>query len=239
MERIVKAVCATLLLLSIAVAIAVICFVVSCKHDTQTSNTEGLKQEISKIYEERLNIITDEDNDTHERKGARQLNISAEILNLLVPVAHFSELDFRGHTGTNENGTLLRNWVTFVWPRRQLFVNGMRYGHGSIIIPATGVYVVYSHVKFYTERNHRGDTETDFHHSIMRYNALEQTRKTALADTVSENKNDIIDGARLEYFSDIHGLLQLNAGDQLIVKVSRVDASEYFGDWHYFGAYLI
>ncbi|XP_071085424.1 tumor necrosis factor-like isoform X2 [Haliotis cracherodii] len=209
MKRIVKGVCSSLLVLNIAVGIAVICRVVSSIRDTGMSNTGSLKQEISKMYEERVQLMNNNDYDDHKRKG------------------------------TTGNETPIRIWVPFVGPGRRLLYNGMRYENGSIIIPATGVYVVYSHVKFYTERNRRGDTETDFHHSIMRYNALEQTSTTALADAVSENKNDIIDGASLEYSSDIHGLLQLNAGDQLVVKVSRINPLRHDRDWHYFGVYMI
>ncbi|XP_071085704.1 uncharacterized protein [Haliotis cracherodii] len=239
METIVKVVCAVILLMNIAVAIAVIFFVASSTHDTKTSNTEGLKQEISKIYKDRLAILSDNDNDTRKLKDSRRPSTSAAFLNLLKPVAFLTGLDFSGHTGTKDYDTPIKTWVPFVGPGRQLLYNGMTYENGSITIPATGVYVVYSHVKFYTERNRRGDKETDFQHSIMRYNALEQTRKTALADTVSENKNDIIEGASLEYSSDIHGLLQLNAGDQLLVKVSKMEPLMHDRDWHYFGAYLI
>ncbi|XP_071084739.1 tumor necrosis factor-like [Haliotis cracherodii] len=238
MERIGKVGCASLLLLNIAVGIAVICSVASSKHGTQISNTEGLKQQISKIYEDRLKIIIDNDNGTHERKGARPPNMSVAFLNLLKPIAYLTGLDFLGHI-ENVNETSIKIWVPFVGPGRQLLYNGMWYENGSFIIPATGVYVVYSHVKFYTEKNHRGDTETDFQHSIMRYNTLKQTSTTALADAVSENKNDIIDGASLEYSSDIHGLLQLNAGDQLVVKVSRINPLRHDKDWHYFGVYMI
>ncbi|XP_046345282.2 tumor necrosis factor-like [Haliotis rufescens] len=239
MAKIDLVVCASLLLLNIAVGITVICLVVSRKHDTQISNTENLKQEISKIYEG-LKITNGHDDDgDHEQKGARQPSSSAAFLNLLKPVAHFPGLEFRGLNGTTRNDTPIRTWVPFVGPGRRLLYNGMRYENGSIIIPATGVYAVYSHVKFYTERNRRGDNETDFHHSIMRYNALKHTNKTALADAVSENKNDIIDGASLEYSSDIDGLLQLNAGDQLVVKVSKIKPLRHDRDWHYFGVYMI
>ncbi|XP_071085423.1 tumor necrosis factor-like isoform X1 [Haliotis cracherodii] len=239
MKRIVKGVCSSLLVLNIAVGIAVICRVVSSIRDTGMSNTGSLKQEISKMYEERVQLMNNNDYDDHKRKGAKQPSSSVAFLNLLKPVAYFPGLEFRGHIGTTGNETPIRIWVPFVGPGRRLLYNGMRYENGSIIIPATGVYVVYSHVKFYTERNRRGDTETDFHHSIMRYNALEQTSTTALADAVSENKNDIIDGASLEYSSDIHGLLQLNAGDQLVVKVSRINPLRHDRDWHYFGVYMI
>ncbi|XP_071085460.1 tumor necrosis factor-like [Haliotis cracherodii] len=240
MAKLVLAVCASLLLLNIAVGIAVICLVVSRNHDTQISNTENLKQDISKIYEEGLKITNGHNDDgDHEQKDARQPSSAAAFLNLLKPVAHFHGLERRGLSGTTGNDTPIRTWVPFVGPGRRLLYNGMRYENGSIIIPATGVYAVYSHVKFYTEGNRRGHNETDFHHSIMRYNALKQTSKTALADAVSENKNDIIDGASLEYSSDIHELLQLNAGDQLVVKVSRINPLRHDRDWHYFGVYMI
>ncbi|XP_046560646.1 tumor necrosis factor-like isoform X3 [Haliotis rubra] len=142
-----------------------------------------------------------------------------------------------GTTDTSED-TPIRNWVPFIGPGRQLLYNGMKYENGSIIVPATGVYVVYSHVKFYTERNRQGDSESDFHHNIARYSALKQEEETVLRDVISENKNNIIDGASLEYSSDIHGLVQLDAGDQLMVKVSGMNPLTHDRDWHYVGVYL-
>ncbi|XP_046566264.1 uncharacterized protein LOC124274928 isoform X2 [Haliotis rubra] len=230
--------CASLLLLNIAVGITVICRVVSNNQDTQVTNNR-LMQEINRIYDEQLEKMNDDDNGDSKRKGGRKPTMSPAFLNLLKPIAYFTGLDFDRYI-ENQHDTAIRNWVPFVGPGgRQLKYNGMQYEHGSIIVPATGVYAVYSHVKFYTEKNRRGDTEIEFHHSIMRYNALKQTSKPALADTMSENKNDVIDGGSLEYSSNIHGLLQLNAGDQLLVKVSHLKPLQHDRDWHYFGAYMI
>ncbi|XP_048258158.1 uncharacterized protein LOC125383613 [Haliotis rufescens] len=114
----------------------------------------------------------------------------------------------------------------------------MKYENGSFTVPATGVYVVYSHIKFYTERNNHDDAESDFHHNITRYSALKQEAEAVLGNVISENKNSIIDGASLEYSSDVHGLVQLDAGDQLMVKVSGMNPLRHDRDWHYFGVYM-
>ncbi|XP_067668951.1 tumor necrosis factor-like isoform X2 [Haliotis asinina] len=233
MKQLQQAGCVLLLVLNIAVGITVICCVVSNNQNIMAPNTNKLKQEIGMIYDEQLKKINDDDT------GGSQSKISPTFWNLLTPIAYFPGLDFDGHI-ENQNDTAIRNWAPFVGPGgRQLKYNGMEYENGSIIVPATGVYVVYSHVKFYTEKNHRDDTEIDFHHSVMRYDAVKQTSQPALADTMSENKNDVIDGGSLEYSSNIHGLLQLNAGDQLVVALSQLKPLQHDRDWHYFGVYMI
>ncbi|XP_048246543.1 uncharacterized protein LOC124122761 isoform X2 [Haliotis rufescens] len=153
---------------------------------------------------------------------------------------HVTTIAMPSLTRTNETltDTPLRNWVPFVGPERQLLYNGMKCENGSIIVPATGVYAVYSHIKFYTERNNHDDAESDFHHNITRYSALKQEAETVLRNVISENKNSIIDGASLEYSSDVHGLVQLDAGDQLTVKVSGLNPLRHDRDWHFFGVYM-
>ncbi|XP_048258160.1 tumor necrosis factor-like [Haliotis rufescens] len=153
---------------------------------------------------------------------------------------HVTTISMPSLTRTNDTltDTPLRNWVPFVGPGRQLLYNGMKYKNGSITVPATGVYAVYSHIKFYTERNNHDDAESDFHHNITRYSALKQEAEAVLGNVISENKNSIIDGASLEYSSDVHGLVQLDAGDQLMVKVSGMNPLRHDRDWHYFGVYM-
>nr|ADP24261.1 tumor necrosis factor alpha [Haliotis diversicolor] len=238
------AVCASLLLLNIAVGIMVIYSVVSNNQAIQSTSTNKLIQEIKMIYDEQLTKLTDDGTGDSKRKAIlqevrKQPDMKPAILNLLKPVAYLTGLDFDGRI-ESENDTFVRNWVPFVaHGGRQLMSNGMRYDHGSIIVPTPGVYAVESHVKFYTENNRRRETEIDFHHSIMRYNAIKQTSQPALADIMSENKNDVIEGGCLEYSSNIHGLLELNAGDQLIVKVSHLKPLQHDRDWHYFGLYMV
>ncbi|XP_048246545.1 tumor necrosis factor-like isoform X2 [Haliotis rufescens] len=155
-------------------------------------------------------------------------------------MGHVTTIAMPSLTRTNETltDTPLRNWVPFVGPERQLLYNGMKCENGSIIVPATGVYVVYSHMKFSTEMNSYDDAESDFHHSITRYSALKQNGEAVLRNVISENKNSIIDGASLEYSSDVHGLVQLDAGDQLMVTASGMNPLRHDRDWHYFGVYM-
>ncbi|XP_046566378.1 tumor necrosis factor-like [Haliotis rubra] len=237
METPAKRVAATVLLLNIAVGIGVICLVVSRQHHEHWKTSEILKQQLIRIYTEHL----EKTQATFTNAGTNKAKprTPADLLNLLKPIAYFPGLDLTGYkeADTSED-TPIRNWVPFIGPGRQLLYNGMKYENGSIVVPATGVYVVYSHVKFYTEKNRQGDSESDFHHNIARYSALKQEEETVLRDVISENKNNIIDGASLEYSSDIHGLVQLDAGDQLMLKVSGMKPLTHDRDWHYVGVYL-
>ncbi|XP_048246542.1 uncharacterized protein LOC124125930 [Haliotis rufescens] len=242
MDILPKVVAATVLLLNIVVGIGVISLVASReghdhRTDTHISQSEIFKQRLERIYAEHSQKAWDKFATAGTDKG--QPSSSPAFLNLLKPIAYFPGLDFTGYTevDTSEE-TAIRNWVPFVGPGRQLLYNGMKYKNGSIIVPATDVYVVFSHIKFYTERNNHDDAESDFHHNITRYSALKQDAETVLRNVISENKNSIIDGASLEYSSDVHGLVQLDAGDQLMVKVSGMNPMRHDRDWHYFGVYL-
>ncbi|XP_046345194.2 uncharacterized protein LOC124125860 [Haliotis rufescens] len=225
---------AFIFILNIAVGIAVVCQMVS-RQTKKQSQGQLTKEQIDNIYMEHVTTIA---MPSLTRTNVEKPTISAEFLNLLKPIAYFPGLDFSHTDDKTLTDTPLRNWVPFVGPERQLLYNGMKYENGSITVPATGVYAVYSHIKFYTERNNHDDAESDFHHSITRYSALKQNGEAVLRNVISENKNSIIDGASLEYSSDVHGLVQLDAGDQLLVKVSGMNPLRHDRDWHYFGVYM-
>ncbi|XP_071085480.1 uncharacterized protein [Haliotis cracherodii] len=233
-----KAVVAAVLVLNIAVGIAVICVVVTVEEErskppsaTLWNTADQLKKQIDEIYVDLRETL-------HPPRG-QQAVTPLEYWNILKPIAFLTGLDFGKNNKDKPTNTAIRNWIPFVGPGRQYLYNGMTYENGSVSIPTAGVYVVYSHVKFYTEKNHRVDPELDFHHSITRYNAVSQQTETVSENIVCENKNNVIDGASLEYSSDIHSLVQLNAGDQVIVTVSHLELLKSDKDWHYFGAYII
>ncbi|XP_071085346.1 uncharacterized protein [Haliotis cracherodii] len=229
-----KAVVAAVLVLNIAVGIAVICVVVTVEGEprrppaaTLWNKAEELKKQIDEISDDHQQTL-------HHPRGEQQTT-SLEYWNTLKPVAFLTGLNFSEDTPTN---SAVRNWIDFVGSVQYLHKN-MEYEIGSVSMPTAGVYVVYSHVKFYTEKNHRVDPELDFHHSITRYNAVSQQTETVSGNIVCENKNNVIDGASLEYSSDIHTLVQLNAGDEVIVTVSHLELLKSDKDWHYFGVYMI
>ncbi|XP_046341824.2 uncharacterized protein LOC124122750 [Haliotis rufescens] len=223
-----KAVVAAVLVLNIAVGIAVICVVATAA--TLWNTAEELKKQIDEIYDDHQQTL-------HHPRGEQQTT-SLEYRNTLKPIAFLTGLNFGENDEDTPTNTAVRNWIDFVGSVQYLHKN-MEYENGSVSIPTAGVYVVYSHVKFYTEKNHRVDPELDFHHSITRYNAVSQQTETVSGNIVCENKNNVIDGASLEYSSDIHSLVQLNAGDQVIVNVSHLELLKPDKDWHYFGVYMI
>ncbi|XP_046566232.1 uncharacterized protein LOC124274908 [Haliotis rubra] len=163
------------------------------------------------------------------------MNTSSQMANLLKPKAFYTGLN---NTGLEKEDvrrvTPARGWAaqTMVEPERQVLFNGMQNDHGSISVPAAGVYMVYSHVTFHT------DDESDFLHHITRYNAEKQEEDTPFQDIVSRNRHNLT-ARGLVLASDIHGILELNAGDQLRVDISRVTQSGYEKDWYYFGLYRI
>ncbi|XP_048242538.1 tumor necrosis factor-like isoform X2 [Haliotis rufescens] len=164
-----------------------------------------------------------------------------QFLNLLKPVAHFSGLDFdEGTQGERGNLSVTRNWANPDGSDRKLLYNGMSYENGSITVPAAGVYHITSHVKFYVEDNKRDKKPLQtFQHQVVRYSASSQTQVVLFENAVTECKEGINDGAHLEYPSDAGGLAQLDAGDQVMVKVSHLHLLKHDRDWHSFDICLI
>ncbi|XP_067656041.1 uncharacterized protein [Haliotis asinina] len=185
-----------------------------------------LAMNFSSATEHSSDDVTENDPDLH-------------FLNLLKPVAHFSGLDFdRGSMG--KNLTMLRNWANPDGSDRKLLYNGMSYEHGSIIVPAAGVYHITSHVKFYTEDNRKDEKPLQtFQHQVVRYSASSQTQVLLFENAVTECKEGIHDGAHLEYPSDAGGLARLDAGDNIIVKVSHLHLLKHDRDWHFVDMYLV
>ncbi|XP_067659708.1 uncharacterized protein [Haliotis asinina] len=233
-----KVVVGVVLTLNIAVGIVVICLVVTTQQESFPSAT--LRSTADKLKEHLEETYAHIQQTPLRHSPSPQVISTQEHWNILKPIAFFTGLDFDNNNADNPSSTAVRNWMPFLGPGgRQYLYNGMTYENGSIVVPTGGVYVVYDHMKFYTEKNRRSDPEIDFHHSITRYNAASQQLETVSRNTVTENKNDIIDGSSLEYSSDIHVLVRLNAGDQLIVNVSHSEKLKSDRDWHYFGAYII
>ncbi|XP_046559534.1 uncharacterized protein LOC124268580 [Haliotis rubra] len=116
----------------------------------------------------------------------------------------------------------------------------MSYENGSITVPAAGVYHITSHVKFYIEDNRKDDKSLQtFRHQVVRYSASSQTQVVLFENAVTECKEGINDGAHLEYPSDAGGLALLDAGDQVMVKVSHLQTLKHDRDWHYFNVHIV
>ncbi|XP_048242018.1 uncharacterized protein LOC124112274 isoform X2 [Haliotis rufescens] len=165
----------------------------------------------------------------HDDVDIGDVHPDLELLSLLKPVAHFSGLDFDKVTGHGTQLGSLRNWYT-----------GMSYENGSITVPAAGVYHITSHVKFYVEDNRKDDKQLQtFQHQVVRYSASRQTQVVLFQNAVTECREGINDGAHLEYPSDAGGLAQLDADDQVMVKVSHLQTLKHDRDWHYVDIHIV
>ncbi|XP_071086029.1 lymphotoxin-alpha-like [Haliotis cracherodii] len=246
METLLKIGVASIFILNIAAGIAVICQMVSRLADQQphiqlSSSSQNMKEDIDKAYTECQRKLPDRN--TKKNNDVGREHIASHLYSQLKPVAFYSGLNITDLGKEHPYKlTPARGWAaqTMVGPERQVLYNGMQYENGSIIVPAAGVYVVYSHVTFNTEAYRHDDKETDFYHLIVHYNAETQEENIALKNVVNENSYGMrfIDGDGL-LSSDIHGILELNAGDQLRVDLSGVSKLSSVTDWFYFGVYMI
>ncbi|XP_048242013.1 uncharacterized protein LOC124112272 isoform X2 [Haliotis rufescens] len=243
-KRATKWTCLLLFILNILTVVVVAALVI---HRTLSSNLESQnlpgsewKSLLDKVYESMLmNDVSTTHTEHDEDNG--DVHPDLQFLNLLKPVAHFSGLDFdivtKGHGA--QLGSL-RNWANPDGSDRKLLYNGMSYENGSITVPAAGVYHITSHVKFNVEDNRKDDKPLQtFQHQVVRYSASSQTQVVLFENAVTECKEGINDGAHLEYPSDAGGLAQLDAGDQVMVKVSHLQTLKHDRDWHCFDIHIV
>ncbi|XP_071099680.1 uncharacterized protein [Haliotis cracherodii] len=202
---------------------------------TSSSNLESQKEWkslLDEVYESMLMNGVSTTHTEHDDGDNGDGHPDLQFLNLLKPVAHISGLDFdivtTGHSA-NPDGS-----------DRKLLYNGMSYENGSITVPAAGVCHITSHVKFYVEDNRKDDKPLQtFQQQVVRYSASSKTQIVLFENAVTECKDGINDGAHMEYPSDASGLAQLDAGDNVIVRVSHFDLLQHDRDWHFADMYLV
>ncbi|XP_046559524.1 tumor necrosis factor-like isoform X2 [Haliotis rubra] len=207
---------------------------------TQTQTPNNVQTRLKEVY----SMIYENMDFREQFEKADDVDVpDLQFLNLLKPVVHFSGLDLdqaMGNADREKNLTTLRNWANPDGSDRKLLYNGMSYENGSITVPAAGVYHITSHVKFYIEDNRKDDKPLQtFRHQVVRYSASSQTQVVLFENAVTECKEGINDGAHLEYPSDAGGLAQLDAGDNIIVKVSHLHPLKHDRDWHLVDMYLV
>ncbi|XP_071099673.1 uncharacterized protein [Haliotis cracherodii] len=229
-----------LLLLNLVFGIAVITVFSSKSPHTRQRSTDWEKV-LEEVYLDTVDVSRQRIPEHADRDEHDDSDPDLQLLNLLKPVSHFSGLDFNIETADRKrNLTTLRNWANPDGSDRKLLYNGMSYENGSITVPAAGVYHITSHVKFYVEDNRKDDKPLQtFQHQVVRYSASGQTQVVLFENAVTECKEGINDGAHLEYPSDASGLAQLDAGDQVMVKVSHLQTLKHDRDWHSFDVVLI
>ncbi|XP_071099677.1 uncharacterized protein [Haliotis cracherodii] len=216
--------------------IAVFAIVNSATSSRTQQDHTGLNEALDKAYKE-VELMNQEQLQESDADASPDL----QFLNLLKPVSHFSGLDFDMRT-SGQDGllTAVRNWANPDGSDRKLLYNGMSYENGSITVPAAGVYHITSHVKFYVEDNRKDDKPLrTFQHQVVSYSSSGRRQVVLFENAVTECKEGINDGAHLEYPSDAGGLAQLDAGDQVIVKLSNIHPLKHDRDWHYFDIHLV
>ncbi|XP_052217038.1 tumor necrosis factor ligand superfamily member 15-like isoform X4 [Dreissena polymorpha] len=118
---------------------------------------------------------------------------------------------------------------------------GVRYQNGRLIVPLTGTYNIYSFLSL-TENNDFANVpvqitnRTEVKHSIYKYN-VKLGKDIELASSLQTHRR-----ASNLYFnafsSQISLLVQLEAGDEISVKLSDLSLTSYPSD-NYFGLHMI
>ncbi|XP_046346107.1 uncharacterized protein LOC124126653 [Haliotis rufescens] len=213
----------------------------SSNFESQTLTGSRWKSLLDEVYESMLMNDVSTTGTELDEEGIGDVHPDLQLLNMLKPVTHFSGLDFDiVVTGHGCQLTTLRNWANPDGSDRKLLYNGMSYENGSITVPAAGEYHITSHVKYHVEDNRKDDKPLQtFQQQVVRYSASSQTQIVLFENAVTECKEGINDGAHLEYPNDAGGLAQLDAGDQVMVKVSHLHLLKHDRDWHSFDIYLM
>ncbi|XP_046566371.1 uncharacterized protein LOC124274994 [Haliotis rubra] len=244
MEIPAKCVAATVLLLHIAVGIGVISLVVSKEHHEHRKTSEILKQQFSRIYTEHLE--KSQATFTNAGTNKTQPRTPADLLNLLKPIAYFPGLDLTGYKEADTSvDTPIRNWVPFIGPGRQLLYNGMKYENGSIVVPATGLTKVVL-VSIHDKSCYLLLILGIFFKAVCMYVCMYVYTIEPRCFSYTENdSNDTrcIQERTYKYklgakISGMNLLMQMDVGDQLMVKVSRMNPLRHDRDWQYFGVHF-
>ncbi|XP_071085712.1 uncharacterized protein [Haliotis cracherodii] len=157
------------------------------------------------------------------------------FLNLLKPMASLHGLQPFRSPDIYGGRTTVRTWIRRDGQKKSHLLNGMKYEHGSIIVPASGTYRVTVHAVMHYEGT-RGRCEVSSL-KVVRYNALEQKQEVVFQDkrTMSLDATEW----STEYISHIDGLVQLHAEDQIAVVVSNLSLLKSYRNDHYFVVELI
>ncbi|KAH3814548.1 uncharacterized protein LOC127836355 [Dreissena polymorpha] len=118
---------------------------------------------------------------------------------------------------------------------------GMRYQNGRLIVPLTGTYNIYSFLSL-TENS---DTPEDrvqhanemlIRHSMYKYN-VKLGHDVELASSIQTRRQSANRNFNA-FSSHISTLVQLEAGDEVSVKISDISLTSYPGD-NFFGIHMI
>jgi len=144
----------------------------------------------------------------------------------------------------NESMTLYNHWHhdDTLWYTRGFQRYGVRYQNGRLIVPYSGWYHIYSFMGFYEIVR---DPETNkiiqksrppIRHSIYKYDTR-ACKETQLACN-SQTRKDMTDRYDIHYQSNVETLAFLNAGDEILIRIS--DATlPFYEHANIFGLHMV
>ncbi|KAH3733533.1 uncharacterized protein LOC127850884 [Dreissena polymorpha] len=118
---------------------------------------------------------------------------------------------------------------------------GVRYQNGRLIVPLTGTYNIYSFLSLtedidHSEITHENINATLVTHAMYKYN-VKLVHEVELASSVQTHRQRINRNFNA-FSSQISTLVQLEAGDEISVKISDISLTSYPGD-NFFGLHMI
>jgi len=144
----------------------------------------------------------------------------------------------------NESMTLYNHWHhdDTLWYTRGFQRYGVRYQNGRLIVPYSGWYHIYSFMGFY-ELVRNGKTNEiikqsrpPIRHSIYTYDTR-ACKETQLACN-SQTRKDMTDRYDIHYQSNVETLAFLNAGDEILIRIS--DATlPFYEHANIFGLHMV
>ncbi|KAH3814533.1 hypothetical protein DPMN_143035 [Dreissena polymorpha] len=211
-----------------------------------------LEKEIAIVYERTVS------QDASDTKTYFDENVKIELKNdylasipEMKPAAKLVGQQSSKHTGTDttrDNPDDMKTVLSWFSGRDLDYTTGfmrygMRYQNGRLIVPLTGTYNIYSFLSL-TEnndspevRNGNGNANnTLVKHAMYKYN-VKLAHDVELASSVQTHR--LSTNRNFNAFSSqISTLVQLEAGDEISVKISNIALMSYPGD-NFFGVHMI
>ncbi|KAH3733532.1 hypothetical protein DPMN_039961 [Dreissena polymorpha] len=211
-----------------------------------------LEEEIAVVYERTLS------QDASDTKKYFEENVRIELKNdylasipEMKPAAKLVGHHSSKHTGsdkTRDNPGAMKTVLSWFSGRDLDYTTGfmrygMRYQNGRLIVPLTGTYNIYSFLCL-TENNDSPEMRTEnenanntlVRHAMYKYN-VKLAREVKLATSVQTHRQSTNRNFNA-FSSQISTLVQLEAGDEISVKISDIALTFYPGD-NFFGVHMI
>lgn len=114
---------------------------------------------------------------------------------------------------------------------------GVQYQNGRLIVPVTGMYFVYSFLELYENLDRKvNDKDATIRHGLYRFNVTCFKEEEIISSTYTRVNSS--NGHFSYYNSYVSTNLELNAGEELSVKISDTSFLKYT-DSNFFGVHLL